>query len=365
MKKIRNMFLLLVALMPTVVQAADLEYIACGNAEGIPAPVPQLTSICYTLLIIATPIILIIFSIVALIKAITGGDADAIKKAKNKVVKKFIAAAIVFFVAGIVQFVVSKASTNDSDKNSAVDCINCMLYNEGCAPSTSDNDAYKATGSPSNSSSSTQSTSNSSSSQTSNNNSSNSSSKGTKTIFVGDSRTVGICQYNNSTLNVGKCRDYLTVSQLGKGYTWFEQTAISNVNTLLNQNSGTKFNIVILLGVNDVSNTTTAAENAASKYIEKIKKQANGDWKNHNIIFTSVTKLGATSTGGSWPITQASIDHFNSQMKSKINSLGLSNVSYCDINSGLDLSGKIASDNIHYTSDGYTAVYNQVVKKCL
>ena len=144
MKRIKYLLALLIAFLPNVVNAYNLEYVACGNAEGIPAPVPQLISICYTLLVVATPIILIIFSIVALVKAITGGKADAIQKAKDKVIKKFISAALVFFVASIVQFVVSRASTTDGDKNSAVDCINCMLYNDGCAPSTAGDDAYQA-----------------------------------------------------------------------------------------------------------------------------------------------------------------------------------------------------------------------------
>ena len=52
-------------------------------------------------------------------------------------------------------------------------------------------------------------------------------------------------------------------------------------------------------------------------------------------------------------------------MKSKISAAKLSNVSYCDINTGLSLSGKYASDLLHYTSAGYTAVYNQIKKKCL
>ena len=143
-KKMFLSLLIVLMIIPTVVSAYDLEYVACGNSEGIPAPVPQLISICYTLLVVATPIILIIFSIVALVKAITGGNADAIKKAKDKVIKKFIAAALVFFVASIVQFVVSRASTTDGDKTSAVDCINCMLYNDGCVPSTAGDDAYQA-----------------------------------------------------------------------------------------------------------------------------------------------------------------------------------------------------------------------------
>ena len=143
-KKVVLSLLIVLMLLPNVVNAYNLEYVACGNSEGIPAPVPQLISICYTLLVVATPIILIIFSIVALVKAITGGNADDIKKAKDKVIKKFIAAALVFFVAGIVQFVVSRAAITDGDKNSAVDCINCMLYNDGCAPSTAGDDAYQA-----------------------------------------------------------------------------------------------------------------------------------------------------------------------------------------------------------------------------
>ena len=529
----------------------NLEYVACGESGGIPAPVPQLTSALYTILIIATPITLVIFSIVALIKAITSGSQDDIKKAQSKVVKKFIAAALVFFIAGMVQFVVTKAA-DASEETSIVSCIDCLLYHENCTPSDSGNDVVVQEpenndfvipqGPPSSGSSSSSKpgtdtvvgnytvhtnsvngirytvynqadpswgsvtypdgdtikdigcmitsvavvssaadssvtpktvfdsyrhyhpytsvpplsknkftcsmVSNPSSDsikqnlksgnavivkvygknkggsskftssqhymalidinsggdqiyvgnaysssghglsgwfsssevltsvQTAeicvpdsslNNSSSNSSngSKPAKAIFVGDSRTVGICQYANTTLNVGKCREHLTVSQGGMGYNWFKSTGIPNVNSLLNKNSGTRYNIVILLGVNDISNTTYWADAAVKEYINAIKTQASGSWKNHNIIFTSVTPLGASSTGGDWPISQANIDYFNSQMKSKIKSLGLSNVSYCDINSGLNLNGKIAGDHIHYTSAGYTAVYEQVVNKCL
>ena len=105
----------------------NLEYVACGESGGIPAPVPQLTSALYTILIIATPITLVIFSIVALIKAITSGSQDDIKKAQSKVIKKFIAAALVFFIAGMVQFVVTKAA-DASEETSIVSCIDCLLY---------------------------------------------------------------------------------------------------------------------------------------------------------------------------------------------------------------------------------------------
>ncbi len=150
MKKIRLCLLLLLvslAFVPSIVGAAssssnarptgdsNLQYVGCGGiVTGMPKPVPQLTSIAYTLLIIATPIVLIAFSIIALVKAITGGTQDEIMKAKGKLIRKFIAAGIVFFVAGIVQFVVARAA-NASEKQTVMDCLNCFLYNSGCTSS--------------------------------------------------------------------------------------------------------------------------------------------------------------------------------------------------------------------------------------
>ena len=370
-KKLLYLLVIIMLMMPCIVFAdtpsrKNLEYVACGESGGIPAPVPQLTSALYTILIIATPIALVIFSIVALVKAITSGSQDDIKKAQSKVIKKFIAAALVFFIAGMVQFVITKAA-DASEKTSIVSCIDCFLYYENCSASTSGNDVivqepenndFVIPQGPSGNSSGSSSSSSSSSS-------SNSNKKADNTIFVGDSRTVGICQYGNTTLNVGKCRDYLTVSQGGMGYNWFESTGILNVTSLLKKNSSDKFNILILLGVNDIQSTEYWADAAVKRYMDLIKVQAKGDWKNHNIIFVSVTPIGGASTGGSWPVTQTNINYFNSKMKSEINALGYSNFSYCDINSGLDLSDKIAGDKLHYTSAGYTAVYEQVVKKCL
>lgn len=116
------------------IEATETNYVSCGSATGIPAPIPMLTSVGYTLLIVATPIILIIFSIVALVKAITAGNADEINKAKNKLIKKFITTAIVYFVAGIVQFVITKAA-DGSEKGTISSCLSCFLYHTDCAES--------------------------------------------------------------------------------------------------------------------------------------------------------------------------------------------------------------------------------------
>lgn len=118
---------------PTVqaIEATKTEYVACGDATGIPKPIPELTSVAYTLLITATPVVLIIFSIISLVKATTAGSQDDIMKAKGKLIKKFIAAAVVFFIAGAVQFVVTKAA-DSSEKGTISNCISCFLYNSNC-----------------------------------------------------------------------------------------------------------------------------------------------------------------------------------------------------------------------------------------
>lgn len=139
MKKITRLLFLLITSFLLIspvyaIEATETNYVSCGSATGIPAPIPMLTSVAYTLLIVATPIVLIIFSIVALVKAITAGNADEINKAKNKLIKKFITTAIVYFVAGIVQFVITKAA-DGSETESITSCLSCFLYHTDCGES--------------------------------------------------------------------------------------------------------------------------------------------------------------------------------------------------------------------------------------
>ena len=115
----------------------NLLYVSCGDARDIPVQVPSIISMLVNLLKIATPIILIIISMITLVKALAAGKEDEIKKATSSLVKKMIAAALVFFVVAIVQFVISKVAEDDEyegfDK-----CLNCFLNN-----SCSENMYYK------------------------------------------------------------------------------------------------------------------------------------------------------------------------------------------------------------------------------
>lgn len=103
-----------------------LAYIGCGDAKDIPAIAPKLTNYAVTALKTATPIILIVVAIVDLVKAITAGKEDEIKKAQGSLLKKAITAALVFFVITIVQFVMLRVA-DDSEHDSLSSCLSCFL----------------------------------------------------------------------------------------------------------------------------------------------------------------------------------------------------------------------------------------------
>jgi predicted esterase len=105
-----------------------LDYVMCGNTNGIPKPVPQLTTIAYSFLLIGTPLILIAFSIVTLIKALSSSNPDEVNKVKGKVLRKIIIAVIIFLIYPIVKFAVNRISSQDKDKKSFATCMNCFLY---------------------------------------------------------------------------------------------------------------------------------------------------------------------------------------------------------------------------------------------
>lgn len=122
----------------------DLSYISCGSTTGIPSALPKITTIGYTLLMVGTPLALIIFSIITLIKANVSSSADEISKARGKIIRKIILAILIFVTAALVKFVISKVTSNSNDKNSVSKCINCFLnYNSNdCPESSTGNEVY-------------------------------------------------------------------------------------------------------------------------------------------------------------------------------------------------------------------------------
>lgn len=106
-----------------------LQFVTCGDSYDIPIELPQLISYFVNILKIATPLILIVISMISLLKAMASSTEDDIKKAQKGLIRKIIAAVMVFFVINIVQFVVLTVA-DSSETKSVSNCMSCFLNND-------------------------------------------------------------------------------------------------------------------------------------------------------------------------------------------------------------------------------------------
>ncbi len=98
---------------------------------------PYVVSMAITIIKIVVPILLIIFGMMDLAKAVMAQKEDEIKKGQQTFIKRIIAAVIVFFVITIVQMIVSFISNDNDDITS---CFNCFVNGKNC---TVDNSGSK------------------------------------------------------------------------------------------------------------------------------------------------------------------------------------------------------------------------------
>ena len=106
---------------------AKSEY-TCGSGQlTFVGSIPNTVSLIVTTIKIIVPILLVIFGLLDLAKAVMAQKEDEIKKGQQTLVKRFIAAVIVFFVIYLVQIVVKFASGDDSN---ITGCFNCFINAE-------------------------------------------------------------------------------------------------------------------------------------------------------------------------------------------------------------------------------------------
>ena len=338
------------------------EYISCGGS-AFPKMAIDIAHTIFLILQIVAPLVIIVLGMLDYMKAVTA-TINEMDKHKKTFIRRLTAGAMVFVVTTLVQMIVG--FTSDSNHASCVTCIvrgskacssaqapnnaeypeeNNNYYNpdEGFIQPGLREDAYKDKEKNEN--------------RNNNNNASNNNTNSNAgTIIVGDSRTVGMCGNSNTSYScsTGKnagyslCSNAFSVSCGSQGYAWFNSTAISAVNAKL---GSSKQNIVVWLGVNDLSNI--------DKYISKYKELANGSWKNHNVIIATVSDIRTDTQY----VTKQSINSFNSKLKNAINSANISNLKICDVAS-VSLNDNDYQDNIHYNKSGYTKIYNYI-KGCL
>lgn len=126
MKKIKFSGILLL-LTPSMVSAT--EYMVCGNDKKIAAAYGTIFSTLFSFVRIIVPILFVITGIIAFLKATAGKSEDSIDKAKGKLIHNAIAAAMIFFIVSIINFVISLVAGSGSNFSS---CLNCMVHPNTC-----------------------------------------------------------------------------------------------------------------------------------------------------------------------------------------------------------------------------------------
>ncbi len=156
-----------------------------------------------------------------------------------------------------------------------------------------------------------------------------------KLLYVGDSRTVGM-QSSLSNQNISY------IAEVGKGYDWFNNTALVSIENNLQQKSDIV--VVLGLGVNDlhkIDNYITAYKSLIAKY------------PNNNFYVLSVNPVDESKTGANgYTVTNADIENFNKKLASNFPN------NYIDSYSSLTSIG--TSDGLHYDSDTYKSL-NSIV----
>lgn len=314
---------------------------------------------------IILPIILIVLVSIDLFKNVIANKEDVMITNRNRAIRRIIYCIAAFFVPTIINLVMNIAYENidDSTKESVSICWNNATLEkikeyreieEAGADQGLDEEAIQnwkdqaaaneppsGLGSLKDEEEDSDTGSNISPGTPTNNN---------YTMFVGDSRTVGMC----SSVSVGdnaKC-----IAENGKGIYWLKSTGIPSIKENLSTHSNA--NVVINLGVNDLGNKDANGVTALAKdYITAFQEITNA-YPSAKLVIVSVGKVDNAVRPD---ISNESINLFNSTLKNAAsNSLIGSNTSFCDVSTV----NYVITDGVHYDSETYKSIYNAIMN-CL
>lgn len=103
---------------------------ACEAAIGadISKSILNIVHYVYLGIQIIVPIMLIIFGMIDLARALTSQKEDEIKKAQGGLIKKAVVAALVFLIFALVKFVFNFASADlENNKANVWNCVSCFI----------------------------------------------------------------------------------------------------------------------------------------------------------------------------------------------------------------------------------------------
>lgn len=110
--------------------STKVEYTCGGTNLFFSGSFPYIVSTIVTVIKIAVPILLIIFGMLDLGKAVIASKEEEIKKGQQVFIKRAIAAVIVFFVIQVVQIIIRFVSGNDQ---SIIQCFHCFINGEAAS----------------------------------------------------------------------------------------------------------------------------------------------------------------------------------------------------------------------------------------
>ena len=104
--------------------STSVEYTCGATGLVFSGTFPYLVSTAITIIKIAVPILLILFGMLDLGKAVMASKEDEIKKGQQTFIKRLVAAVLVFFIISVVQIVIRFVSGNDV---AVANCFNCFV----------------------------------------------------------------------------------------------------------------------------------------------------------------------------------------------------------------------------------------------
>lgn len=100
---------------------------------GIPSKLAYIIHLIYVFIQVFVPILLIIWGMLDLGKAVMAQKEDEIKKGQNTFIKRLVAAAILFFVVTIVRFLVNIVGDNSEGITGCIDSILACEDSDNCS----------------------------------------------------------------------------------------------------------------------------------------------------------------------------------------------------------------------------------------
>lgn len=313
----------------------------CNNLDFL--RVIYFIKILIDVVMIVVPIGLIIMGLIDLSKSVVTSDQNGRKKNLNIFIKRVISAVILFAVPWIVNVFVHFMSVSgfeigylscyenaNSEKIKELDEIRKAEEEKERAEKEKNKDSLG---------------SDSSGNSSNNIGGGSSSNKKDYTIFVGDSRTVGMCQ----TVRIGNSED-CSIAKSSMGYEWLSSSEIlGKIKSKLTEHPNS--NVVINMGVNDMGDV--------SKYANLYNDLVN-TYPNAKFVIVSVTQIDDNKAKeNDYIATNDMVINFNNNLKKGLGS----GITYCDVYSKID--GKYdTKDGVHYTDGTYKLIYD-AIKECL